>query len=158
MNDLLPDIDPHAAATDPGGQQKFNELLIRQYRTNGGKVTGQFAGLPVLLPRTVGAKSGAPRTTPLVYLQDADRYLIIASKAGAPTNPAWYYNLLATPTASVEVGNERFEVQARVAHGDERDRLFQTVIAQLPIYEDYQRRTGRPLPVVVLERISPTAP
>ena len=155
MNDVLPSIDAYAAATDPAGQRRFNELLIQQFRTNAGTVTGQFAGLPVLLLRTVGAKTGMPRTTPLVYLQHGDRYLLIASKAGAPTNPAWYHNLVATPTASVEVGDERFEVNARVATGDERDRLFQKVIAQLPIYEDYQRKTTRLIPVVVLERLRP---
>jgi hypothetical protein len=99
MTEPLPDLDVYTAATDPPGQQRYNELLIEQFRTNAGKVTGQFANLPVLLLKTMGAKTGATRTAPLVYLQDGDRYLIIASKAGASTNPASYHNLVANPAA-----------------------------------------------------------
>lgn len=120
-------------------------------------MTGQFTGLPVLLLTTIGAKSGKPRTTPLVYLHDRnhneDRYLIVASKAGAPTNPAWYHNLLATPTASVETGTELFDVSARITHDDERDRLFHQVATRYPIYQDYQHRTERRIPLVVLKRL-----
>jgi deazaflavin-dependent oxidoreductase (nitroreductase family) len=153
MTEPLPDPDIYTAATDPPAQQRYNELLIEQFRTNAGKVTGQFANLPVLLLKTIGAKTGATRTAPLVYHQDGDRYLIIASKAGAPTNPAWYHNLVANPAASVELPNESFGVQARVAKRDERDRLFHKVVEHFPIYAGYQQKTNRRIPVIVLERV-----
>jgi deazaflavin-dependent oxidoreductase (nitroreductase family) len=152
MTKPLPELDIYAAATDPPAQQRYNELLIEQFRTNAGKVTGQFADLPVLLLKTTGAKTGATRTAPLVYFKDGERYLIIASKAGAPTNPAWYHNLVANPAASVELPNESFDVRARVAKGDERDRLFRKVVEHFPIYSGYQQMTGRRIPVIVLER------
>jgi deazaflavin-dependent oxidoreductase (nitroreductase family) len=153
MTEPLPDLDIYTAATDPPAQQRYNALLIEQFRTNAGKVTGQFANLPMLLLNTIGAKTGAKRTTPLVYFKDGDRYLIIASKAGAPTNPAWYHNLVANPAASVELPNESFEVQASIAKGDERDRLFHNVVEHFPIYSGYQQKTGRRIPVIILERI-----
>jgi deazaflavin-dependent oxidoreductase (nitroreductase family) len=153
MTEQLPDLDIYTAGTDPPAQQRYNELLIEQFRTNAGTVTGQFADLPVLLLKTIGAKTGATRTTPLVYFKDGDRYLIIASKAGAPTHPAWYHNLVANPAASVELPNESFSVQARVTEGDERDRLFQKVVEYFPIYSGYQQKTGRTIPVMVLERV-----
>ena len=151
MSEPLPVIDPNTAATDPAAQQRYNESLIEQFRANAGTLTGQFAALPVLLLNTIGAKTGAARTTPLVYLADDDRHIIVASKAGAPVNPAWYHNLVATPTASVELAGESFDVFARVAEGDEYDRLFQKVVEQFPIYRDYQQKTARRIPVVVLE-------
>ena len=86
----------------------FNQKLIAEYRANDGKVTGQFANAPLLLLTTTGAKSGKQRTTPLVHTVDGDRLVIIASKAGAPTNPDWYYNLLANPKVTVELGSESF--------------------------------------------------
>ena len=153
MTQPLPDLDIYTAATDPPAQQRYNDLLIAQFRTNAGKITGQFADLPMLLLKTADAKTGGIRTTPLVYFKDGDRYLIIASKAGASTNPAWYHNLVANPTASVELPTEFFDVQARVATGDERDRLFHKVAEHFPIYAGYQQKTGRRIPVVVLERI-----
>jgi deazaflavin-dependent oxidoreductase (nitroreductase family) len=155
MRSILPYLDPYAAASDPTAQNRFNELLIEQFRANSG-VTGQFTSVPVLLLTTAGARSGRPRTTPLVYLrdreEDRDRYLIVASKTGAPTNPGWYHNLLATRTATVEVGNECFDASARVAHGDGRDQLFHKITTHYPIYQDYQDKTGRRIPVIILER------
>jgi deazaflavin-dependent oxidoreductase (nitroreductase family) len=106
MSQPLPDLDIYAAASDPMAQQRYNEMLIEQFRTNAGKVSGQFAGLPVLLLKTIGAKTRATRTHPLVYFEDGDRYIVVASKAGASTNPAWYHNLLATPRGTVELPTE----------------------------------------------------
>jgi deazaflavin-dependent oxidoreductase (nitroreductase family) len=146
------DIDPTQAARDAGAMREFNRSLIAEFRAGGGQLGGRFAGVPVLLLSTVGARSGAPRTTPLNYTRDGDRYVVVASKRGAPTNPAWYHNLLARPTASIEVGTERFEVRWRVAEGEERDRLYAELAAQLPLFADYQRRTSRRIPVLVLER------
>ena len=130
----------------------FNQNLIAEYRANGGQVTGQFAGAPLLLLTTIGAKSGQPRTAPLAYTTDGDRLLVIASKGGAPTHPDWYHNLVANPEVTVEVGTETFPARATVPDGEERDRLFNQMAAQMAGFADYQRNTTRRIPVVVLER------
>jgi deazaflavin-dependent oxidoreductase (nitroreductase family) len=131
----------------------FNQRLIEEFRANGGKVSGPFAGRPLLLLTTTGAKSGQPRTAPLVYTTDGDAIVVIASKGGAPTNPDWYYNLRANPVATVEIGEETFEARARVASGDERTRLYDAQAATMPAFAEYQRNTTREIPVVVLERV-----
>ncbi len=132
---------------------EFNRQLIEEYRANGGKVTGQFAGAPLLLLTATGAKSGQLRTTPLAYTRDGDRLVIIASKGGAPTNPDWYRNLVAHPEATVELGGERFPAQASFPQGEERTRLYDQQAAQMPNFAEYQRNTTRQIPVVVLERV-----
>ena len=101
---------------------------------------------------TIGAKTGARRTAPVSYIRDGDRYVIVASRGGAPTNPAWYQNLLARPRAVVELGTERFEARSEIMEGEERDRLFAKIAAQLPVFAEYQRRTTRRIPVAALER------
>ena len=131
----------------------FNRGLIDEYRATGGQVTGQFAGAPLLLLTTTGAKSGQPRTTPLAYTTDGDRLVVIASKGGAPTHPDWYHNLLAHSEGVVELGRERFPARAIVAEGDARDRLYDRMAAQMPGFAEYQQNTTRRIPVVVLERI-----
>src|SRR5436305_1276650 len=95
----------------------WNRAIIEEFRAGGGKVGGQFAGAPLLLLTTTGAKSGQPRTAPVMYLAEGDRMYVFASKGGAPTNPDWYHNLVANPTASVEVGDERYDVKASVITG-----------------------------------------
>lgn len=130
----------------------FNQAIIAEFRANGGKVGGQFEGAPMLLLTTTGAKSGQPRVSPLVYTTDGDRLVIIASKGGAPTNPDWFANLRANPTVTVEVGSEQFQARAVVAEGEERDRLFNQMAAQMPGFAEYQRNTSRLIPVVLLER------
>ncbi len=130
----------------------WNRQIIEEFRANGGKVSGQFAGAPLLLLSTTGAKSGQKRTNPLAYTRDGDRLVIIASKAGAPTSPDWYYNLLAHPNATVEVGTETFDVTAVVATGEERDRLYAQQAQLMPNFAEYQTKTTRVIPVVVLER------
>ena len=130
----------------------FNQKLIEEYRANDGKVTGQFEGAPLLLLTTTGAKSGKARTTPLVYTKDGDQLVIIASKAGAPTNPDWYHNLVANKEATVELGADEFSVRAEIPESDERDRLFDQMAAQMPNFAEYQRNTTRQIPVVVLAR------
>ena len=133
--------------------ETFNRNLIDQFRANAGEIKeGIFKGAPVLLLTTKGAKSGNTYTTPLVYTRDGDRLVIIASKGGAPTNPAWYHNLVANPTVTIEVGPERYEANASVAQGDERDRLFDAQATLMPNFAEYQRNTTRQIPVVVLER------
>lgn len=132
--------------------QAFNQALIAEFRANGGKVSGQFAGRPLLLLSTVGARSGQTRTSPLAYTIDGERYVIIASKGGAPTHPDWYHNLVANPIVTVEVGTEQFQARATVAAGEERTRLFDQMAAQMPGFAEYQRKSERQIPVVVLER------
>jgi deazaflavin-dependent oxidoreductase (nitroreductase family) len=131
----------------------FNDQLIADMRAHGGKPTsGPFLGRNVLILTTVGARSGERRETPLAYSTDGDRYVVIGSKGGAPTHPAWYHNLRANPLVAVEVLGDRFEARALVALGDERDRLFRNQADQMPAFNDYQKRTSRQLPVIVLER------
>jgi deazaflavin-dependent oxidoreductase (nitroreductase family) len=132
----------------------FNRRLIEEFRANGGSVSGPFAGAPLLLLTTTGARTGRSHTTPLVHTRDGDRYVIIASKGGAPTNPSWYHNLVATPGATIEVGSEKFPVRSRVAEDEERDRLFDQQATLMPNFAEYQRNTSRRIPVVVLERVS----
>ena len=131
---------------------EFNRSIIEEFRTHGGKVGGPFEGRPVLLLNTVGAKSGQRRTTPVVYMQDGERMVIFASKAGAPENPAWYHNLLANPSVTVEVGSGTLELQARVLSGPERDRLFERQAEMYPQFAEYAQRTERVIPVVALEQ------
>jgi deazaflavin-dependent oxidoreductase (nitroreductase family) len=137
---------------DPSNRKEFNRQLIEEFRANGGKVTGQFAGRPLLLLTSTGAKSGRAYTTPLVYTKDGERLVIIASKGGAPTNPDWYHNLVAHPTATVELPGERFHAKVVVTAGAERDRLFNQQAEQMPNFAEYQRNTTRKIPVIVLER------
>lgn len=134
--------------------QNFNQQLIAEYRANGGRTNGPFANSPLLLLTTTGAKSGQSRTTPLVYTTDGDKIVVIASKGGAPTNPDWYRNLLANPEATIELGTESFQVRASVPEGAERERLYNQQAALMPGFAEYQTKTTRQIPVVVLERIN----
>jgi len=131
---------------------EFNRGIIDEFRANGGKVSGQFAGAPMMLLTTTGAKSGRTLTSPLVYTKDGDRMVIIASKGGAPNNPAWYHNVVANPKVTVEVGTEKFTANARVTEGEERDRLFKAQADRMPNFNEYQQKTSRVIPVIVLER------
>jgi len=130
----------------------FNAGIVEDFRANGGKVSGRFAGRPLLLLTTTGARTGLPRVVPLVYTRDGDDFVIIASKGGAPPNPDWYHNLVANPEVTVELGTERFPARARVTEGEERDRLYDAMAAQMPFFADYQRKAERRIPLVVLER------
>lgn len=128
-----------------------NRTVIEEFRANGGKVgNGQR---PHVLLTTTGAKSGLTRVNPLNYSADGDRIVVIASKGGAATHPDWYYNLVAHPEVMVEVGAERFPARARIAEGEERERLFKAQAALMPYFAKYQQETERQIPVVILERI-----
>ncbi len=133
-----------------------NTAVIDEFRTNAGKVAA-FARQPLLLLTHRGAKSGTMRTNPLAYFPDGDRYVIVASKGGAPTNPDWYHNLVAEPSATVEVGTERFDVVARAAEGAERERLWALITESNRSFAGYEERTSRRIPVIVLERASSPA-
>ncbi len=132
--------------------QEFNKSIIDEFRTNDGVVGGQFAGAPLLLLSTTGAKTGLPRVNPLAYLADGDRHIIIASYAGGPNNPPWYYNLLANPEVSVEVGSERFTARTEVLNEPERTELFARMVEMMPVFSEYQSKTTRVIPVVALTR------
>ncbi|MGD0943605.1 MAG: nitroreductase family deazaflavin-dependent oxidoreductase [Acidimicrobiales bacterium] len=133
----------------------WNQKIIEEFRSSGGEVGGQFAAAPLLLLTSTGAKTGQKRTTPVMYLADGDRLAVFASKAGAPTNPDWYRNLLAHPRASVEVGTETFEVEAEVASPAERDRLYAIQAERYPGFAEYQEKTTRVIPVILLRRVEP---
>jgi deazaflavin-dependent oxidoreductase (nitroreductase family) len=130
----------------------WNSKIIEEFHANGGKVGGPFEGTPLLLLTTTGAKSGQRRTTPLVYMPDGDRMIIFASKAGAPTNPDWYHNLVAHPQVTVEVGTETFEAASVVITGEERDRLYAQQAATNPGFAEYETKTTRQIPVIALKR------
>lgn len=132
----------------------FNQAVIAEFRANAGKVGGYFAGANLLLLHTTGAKSGQPRTNPLVYATDGGRFVVAASKGGAPTNPDWYYNLRADPDASVEVRTEHCPVRATIVTEEpERSRLYALLVAHRPGFAEYEQKTSRKIPVVVLERV-----
>ena len=132
----------------------FNRSVIEEFRANDGKVAGPFEGAPLLLLTPTGAKTGNLHTSPVVFLRDGDRLLVFGSKAGAPTHPAWYHNLVANPTVTVELPGERFDARAVVLEGEERDRMFDRQKAKMPGFADYERKTSRRIPVVALERIT----
>ncbi|MDM4719393.1 nitroreductase family deazaflavin-dependent oxidoreductase [Micromonospora sp. WMMA1363] len=131
----------------------WNDTIIEEFRANGGQVGGQFAGAPLLLLllHTVGAKSGQPRVNPVMYQKVNGGYAVFASKGGAPTDPDWYRNLLAHPQVKAEIGTGTVELVARVAVGDERERIWNAQKAAYPGFADYERKTTRQIPVVVLE-------
>jgi deazaflavin-dependent oxidoreductase (nitroreductase family) len=134
-------------------RQQFNLKVIDEFRANGGKVGKPFEGMPMVLLTVTGAKSGKTYTTPLVYSKDGNRYVIIASMAGAPNNPDWYHNIKANPTVTLEIGTERFQAKATVTSGEERERLFNAQAAIMPVFNDYRKKTTRQIPVIALERI-----
>lgn len=138
----------------PGEWQRMNETVIAEFRATGGQVGGRFAGRPMLLLTTTGARSGQPRVTPLNYSTDGDRIVVIASKGGSPTHPDWYRNLVAHPEVTIELGRETFRARATTAGEPERSRLLAQQAAMMPFFADYERSvTARQIPVVILERI-----
>ena len=131
----------------------WNQQVMAEFRANGGKVA-QFGDADMVILHHTGAKSGQERQTPLVSRVDGDRVLIFASKAGAPDNPDWYHNLVANPRARIEIGTETRDVVARVAEGEERDRLWERQKQEMPGFAEYEAATSRQIPVVVLEPAS----
>ncbi|HEX6843766.1 MAG TPA: nitroreductase family deazaflavin-dependent oxidoreductase [Actinomycetota bacterium] len=127
----------------------WNQRIIEEFRANEGRVQS-FAHQPLLLLTHTGARTGRRRTNPLACFRDGDRYVIVASKGGAPDHPDWYHNLLANPWATVEVGTQTLDVIAAPATGEERDRLWATITAQNPAFAEYADKTTRTIPVVVL--------
>ncbi|WP_025620548.1 nitroreductase family deazaflavin-dependent oxidoreductase [Salinispora cortesiana] len=132
----------------------WNEKIIKEFRENDGRVGGQFAGAPLLLLHTVGAKSGQPRLNPMMYQKLDHGYAVFASKAGAPSHPDWYHNLRAHPQVKAEIGTDTFDLVARVAAGDERERIWSAQKDAFPGFAEYKAKTTREIPVVVLEAAS----
>ncbi|HCI82727.1 MAG TPA: nitroreductase family deazaflavin-dependent oxidoreductase [Ktedonobacter sp.] len=130
----------------------WDRQVIEEFRANGGNVGGPFAGVPVLLLTTTGAKSGESRTRPLVYLSEGGHIYVFAGNRGAPTNPAWYHNLVAHPDVTVEVGTEKFEARAIVVDDAEAERLGRIQLQKLPALAELQAKITRKVPVVLLER------
>jgi deazaflavin-dependent oxidoreductase (nitroreductase family) len=128
----------------------WNSKIIEEFRSNKGQVGGQFQGAPLLLLTTRGRKSGVTRTNPMMYLADGDRLMVFASKAGAPTHPDWYLNLLANPEVTVEVGTKSFTATATELTGEERDRIYAEQARRYPGFAEYQTKTDRVIPVVKL--------
>jgi deazaflavin-dependent oxidoreductase (nitroreductase family) len=130
----------------------FGAEHIRVYRETAGDRGYHWRGALILLLTTRGRSSGEPRTTPLIHRTDDGRWVVVASKGGAPRNPAWFENLKAEPEAEIEIKDEKIPVRARAADGEERTRLWRQMTEVWPAYDDYQRHTDREIPVVVLER------
>jgi deazaflavin-dependent oxidoreductase (nitroreductase family) len=132
----------------------WNSKIIEEFRANGGKVGGPFEGAPLLLLHTVGAKTGQQRVNPMMYQTVPDGYAVFASKGGAPDNPDWYHNLRAHPQVSAEIGTDTVELKARVAEGAEREKIWEAQKAAYPGFAEYEQKTSRQIPVVILEPAS----
>ncbi|HEY2258558.1 MAG TPA: nitroreductase family deazaflavin-dependent oxidoreductase [Solirubrobacteraceae bacterium] len=130
----------------------FGEEHVKRYRETGGVEGHDWQGTTVLILTTKGRRSGTERDTPLIYGQHGDDYMVVGSKGGADGHPAWYLNLEADPDVEVQVRDDRFRARARTASAEEKPELWQTMVQRWPQYEEYQRKTSREIPVVVLER------
>jgi deazaflavin-dependent oxidoreductase (nitroreductase family) len=128
----------------------FNRRNIEEFRANHGRLGGQFAGAPVLLLHSTGARSGQERVNPMMYMADGNRYLVFASAAGADRNPAWYWNLHAHPDAKIEVGDDYLDIHAVELQGAERDAKYALQAERYPGFAGYQRKTTRTIPVMAL--------
>jgi deazaflavin-dependent oxidoreductase (nitroreductase family) len=133
----------------PEEMKAFNHQLVADFRAHDPKLSGR----KILLLTTTGARSGQPHTTPMTYVIDGDRVLVIASNAGAVRHPDWYRNLVANPEVTVELPDETFQTRAVVAEGEEYDRLWAQIVAQMPFFNDHQAKISRKIPVVILERM-----
>jgi deazaflavin-dependent oxidoreductase (nitroreductase family) len=131
----------------------WNAKVIDEFRSSGGHLAGDFAGAPLLLLHTRGAKTNAERVNPVMYLNDAGRLFVFASKAGSDANPDWYHNLMANPEVTVELDDETFAATAIVLHGEERDHIYKIQGERMPQFAEYQEKTARVIPVVELQRI-----
>jgi deazaflavin-dependent oxidoreductase (nitroreductase family) len=130
----------------------FNTQVIEEFRANDGVVGGPFEQMPLLLLHHVGAKSGKEYVSPLAYLPDGERFVIFASKGGAPENPGWFHNVVANGDVTLEVGTETFDAHAEEVTGDERDRLYAAQVEASPQFGEYEEKTDRKIPVVALTR------
>ena len=132
----------------------WNEKIIDEFRASSGRVGGNFEGAPLLLLHSTGARSGAERVNPMMYQRVGDAYAVFASKGGAPGNPDWYFNLVANPEASIEIGDDVEKVTARVAGPAEREPIWERQKERYPGFADYEQRTDRVIPVVILDPVT----
>ena len=132
----------------------MNQKIIEEFRANDGKVGGFFADNTLLLLHTIGAKSGKERINPLATFEDGDRLVVVASKGGAPSDPDWYFNVLANPVVNVEYGTESFQARADTTTEPERTRLYEKMENELASFKEYKEKAGRVIPVVTLSRLS----
>jgi deazaflavin-dependent oxidoreductase (nitroreductase family) len=132
----------------------FGQEHVRRYRETDGEVGHDWRGVPTLVLTTTGRRSGEPRSTPLIYGRHGDDHLVVASKGGSPEPPAWYHNLSEQPEVDVQVRGDRFRARARTATPDERPQLWRHMAEIWPAYDEYEERTDREIPVVVLERVA----
>jgi len=153
VTDFDPDFDADKMATDRNVLDNVNRTVVDEFRANGGKVGGPFAGSDIVLLTTVGAKSGTPRVSPLVYFDIDGRILIAGSFGGAPKAPAWVHNLRAQPGVRVEIGTEAFDGSARELPLDERNALWPRVVESAPQFGEYQSNTSRVIPLFELTRV-----
>jgi deazaflavin-dependent oxidoreductase (nitroreductase family) len=130
----------------------WNRRVVEEFRANEGKVGGMFERMPLLLLHHRGAKTGTERVNPLAYRRVGDSFAVFASAGGQAKNPDWYHNLLVNPDVTVEVGTERFAARAREAVGEERERIWSDATHALPQFAEYEQKSGRQIPVIVLDR------
>ena len=152
-DDIDSDIDKARLISDVNALHDMNRQIVEEFRANGGVVGGPFEGATLLLLHTTGAKSGAPRLSPLAYLTVDDKMLIIGSYAGAPKDPAWVHNLRANPKAHIEVGTDAYDVTVRELPADERDAAYPKIVELAPVFADYQANTTRKIPLFELTRV-----
>ena len=151
--EIVLDGDTDRLIADPRAIDELNQSIIKEFRANQGKVGFPMEGMPVLLLTMTGAKTGRTLVRPLCYSRDGERLVIIASYGGAPRNPPWYHNLIANPLVTVEVGTEKFKARATQVYGAERERLFNETAKLMPLFADYQNKTKREIPLLILTRI-----
>jgi deazaflavin-dependent oxidoreductase (nitroreductase family) len=151
--EIVREGDTDRLIADPRAIDELNESIIKEFRANKGEVAFPTEEMPVLLLTMTGARTGRTLVRPLCYSRDGDRLVIVASYGGAPRNPPWYHNLVANPVVTVEVGTEKFKARAMQVHGAERDRLFADAAKLMPRFTEYQNKTERQIPLLVLTRI-----
>jgi deazaflavin-dependent oxidoreductase (nitroreductase family) len=150
--ELVRDGDTEQLIGNSRAIDELNQSVIKEFRANQGMVGGPMAGWPILLLTMVGAKTGRTLVRPVCYVRDGEHFAVIASYGGAPQNPPWYHNLVANPDVTVELGTETFTARATQVHGAERDRLFAEAVRLMPLFDDYQKKTKRQIPLMVLTR------
>lgn len=152
MTEPQNEFDKDKLVADTAALDDFNRAIVEEFRANAGKVGGPFEGATLVLLHTVGAKSGKPRLSPLAYLDIDGKPLIVGSYAGAPSNPAWVYNLRANPRAHIEIGTDAHDVIARELPEDEREAAYPKIVAKAPVFAEYQSKTTRAIPLFELVR------
>jgi len=158
-NEVRGSSGPGSSDWNPEGShtRRFNDAFIEEFRRSGGKMPGELGEVDLLLLTATGAKSGEPRTVPLGFHRIDGRLCVIASMGGADKNPPWFFNVIANPEVTVEVGTDVFRATAVVTEGEDRDRLFADVVSRMPVFGEYEERTDRVIPVIELRPLPDAA-